>query len=229
MPVIASPGEPSTAAEPVPSDRAVNGVGDVSVSTVADLLERLGDIAPARVRLSPPLGTATAADARAANDRRHGLCELVDGTLVEKPMGMWESVIAGIVIRLLGNFVYPGRLGVVTAPDATFTTWDRLAAADGGQEVPAPRLGPDLAVEVLSPSNTPAEIARKRRELFATGTRLMWIVDRPRRTFTVYVDAEGPAAAVRGVGDVVDGGDVLPGFTLDVADVFAQAERPPAA
>ena len=84
-------------------------------------LDRLGGVTPGRVRLSPPPGTATTDDPRAANARGDQLCELVDGTLVEKPMGMWESVIAGIVIRLMGNFVYPRRLGVVTAPDGTFT------------------------------------------------------------------------------------------------------------
>ncbi len=196
--------------------------------TVGDLLRRLGGISADRVRWTPTPGTATAADARLVNDRDHVCCELIDGTLVEKPMGAWESSVAAVVIRLMGNFVAPRRLGMVTAPDGTFTvageqvrmpdvtftTWARLAAADGGRQVWAPHLGPDLAVEVLSPSNTAAEIARKRRELFAGGTRLMWVADRPTRTFAVYTTGDGPPAAVRGVGETVDGGDVPAGVDL---------------
>ena len=49
---------------------------------------------------------------------------------------------------------------------------------------------------------------------------------RPERTFAVYTAGDGPPIAVRGVGETVDGGGVLPGFTLDVAAVFAEAEWP---
>lgn len=207
--------------------------------TVADLLERLGGVPAARVRLHPWPGTATRDDARSANERGIA-CELIDGTLVEKRIGLWESAIVMVVGQLLRNFVGPRRLGMVAGeagtftvlgeqvriPDVTFTTWARLAEADQGREVWAPHLSPDLAVEVLGPRNTAAEIARKRRELFAGGTRLMWVFDRPTRTVAVYAAGDGPPAIVRGVGDTVDGDDVLPGFTLDVAGVFAEAEPP---
>ncbi len=207
--------------------------------TVADLLDRLDGIPASRVRLHPPPGTATDEDAIGAEVRYGCLCELVEGTLVEKPVGFEESVLASIIARLLGNFVMPRRLGPIAGeqgmlrimpgrvrmPDVSFTSWGRLPADYVTNA--APRVSPDLAVEVLSPSNTAAEMDRKRAEYFAGGTRLVWIVDPVGRTFAVYTPG-GSEPALFGVGGTVDGGDVLPGFTLDVADVFAQAERPPA-
>ena len=90
---------------------------------------------------------------------------------------------------------------------------------------PAPAVSPDLAVEVLSPSNTAAEMARKRADYFAGGTRLVWMVDPPARTIAVYVP-DGAAPVVYGTGDVIGGDEVLPGFTMAVADAFAGADRP---
>ena len=65
-----------------------------TIETVASLLERLGGIAPDRVRIKPPLGTATEADLIAAAQRDGHACELVDGVLVEKAMGYGESLLA---------------------------------------------------------------------------------------------------------------------------------------
>jgi hypothetical protein len=67
--------------------------------TVSDLLHQLGDIPPERVRLQPAPGTATEADVVAVHDREKRLCELVDGVLVEKTMGYYESYIAATLIR----------------------------------------------------------------------------------------------------------------------------------
>ena len=75
--------------------------------TAAELLERLGGISPSRVLLDPPPGHATVEDVIAAHDRDNRLCELVDGTLVEKPMGYGESFIAGTVLMALRLFVDP--------------------------------------------------------------------------------------------------------------------------
>jgi Uma2 family endonuclease len=207
--------------------------------TVADLLDRLGGIPASRVRMHPTPGTATEDDAIAAESQFGRLCELVEGTLVEKPVGFYESIIAGVISRMLGEFVVPRRLGVVAGeqgmmrvvpgrvrmPDVSFTSWPRVPA-DFVSDA-APRVSPDLAIEVLSAGNTVAEMDSKRAEYFAGGTRLVWLVDPRDRTFAVY--RPGAADPVMfGAGDVVDGGDVLPGFALDVADVFAQAERPTA-
>ena len=82
---------------------------------------------------------------------------------------------------------------------------------------------PELAVEVLSLSNTKAEIARKRREYFAAGVRLVWEVDLRTRTFTVFIAAE--EATVLDASMILLGGDVLPGFALPLAALFAELDR----
>ena len=208
------------------------------VDTMADLLDRLGGIPASRVRMHPPPGTATDEDAIAAEQRYGRLCELVEGTLVEKPVGFYESILASIISHLLGDYVLPRKLGVIAGeqgmmrvrpsrvrmPDVSFTSWARLPA-DYVQNA-APRVSPDLAVEVLSLSNTAGEMAIKRAEYFAGGTRLVWIVDPRAQTFAVYRPGR-PEPEMFATGQVVDGGDALPGFTLDTAGVFAQADRPP--
>src|SRR5690349_11244645 len=86
--------------------------------TLADWLHVLGDIAPERVLCDPLMGTATEADLLKhldAADKR--LCELVDGTLVEKPLGYYESLIAVILIQELLNFIRPKNLGIVSSGD----------------------------------------------------------------------------------------------------------------
>jgi hypothetical protein len=70
-----------------------------NLETVADLLERLGDIPPQRVRMKPYPGTATEQDviaAESAVDKR--LYELIDGTLVEKPRGFFEARVGGVLL-----------------------------------------------------------------------------------------------------------------------------------
>ncbi len=159
-----------------------------SIETLADLLDQLGGIAPERVRLPPPPGTATEKDVLKVHARQGRLCELVDGVLVEKGMGFLESVLASALIEVLQGFVKPRNLGLVAGeagmmrlapgliriPDVAFISWERLP----GQRMPReaiPDLAPDLVVEVLSTSNTEAEMARKRREYFAAGARLVWV------------------------------------------------------
>jgi Uma2 family endonuclease len=88
-------------------------------ATVGDLLKRLGDIPAGRVRWHPTPGTATEKDVIEALDREDRLCELVEGTLVEKPMGYEESDIAGLILTALNNFVRPRKLGIVTGADGT--------------------------------------------------------------------------------------------------------------
>lgn len=205
--------------------------------TIADLLHRLGDVPAERVVAWPLPGTATEDDLLEflARDR---VCELVDGTLVEKPVGTKESFIATILIRILGTFVAPRRLGLlsegqgpyrlstglVRLPDVAFIAWDRLP----GKVLELPAIAtavPNLAIEVLSESNTAAEIARKNREYFAAGVELVWIFDPDTRTIAVHTAADHPDRVLAEF-DVLDGGTVLPGFRLRFAEVFAELESP---
>src|SRR5581483_12070113 len=85
--------------------------------TAADWWDALGQVPMERIVFDPLPGTATEADVVRLDDHEDRLCELIDGTLVEKPMGFEESAIAAVVITLLRTFVKPRKLGVVTAPD----------------------------------------------------------------------------------------------------------------
>ena len=201
--------------------------------TVADLLRRLGNVPAHRVRLHPAPGAATEKDLIRHNESKlkTAICELVDGCLVEKPMGWEEAAIAGLIIQALLNFVRPRTLGtvlppdgmlrlvpgLVRVPDVSFLARGKLTRyKHGGQR--GPSVAADLAVEVISKSNTKAEIARKLEEYFAAGTRLAWVVDP--KTQTVRVHTAPRESVVLGLDGILDGGDVLPGFRLPVQDLF---------
>jgi Uma2 family endonuclease len=110
----------------------------------------------------------------------------------------------------------------VRIPDVAFTSWDRLPGRRRPGS-PVPLLAPDLAVEVLSRSNTPGEMALKRQDYFTAGVRLVWEIDPEARTVVVYTS---PTHAVTlGLADTLDGGLVLPGFTLPVQELFAELDR----
>ncbi|HSV15695.1 MAG TPA: Uma2 family endonuclease [Tepidisphaeraceae bacterium] len=203
------------------------------VETLADLLEQLG-VPPERVWLRPAPGTATEADIIYADDHLDRLCELIDGTMVEKAMGTRESLIATVISSLLYAFVLPRKLGFVVGadsmfrlfpgqvrmPDVAFISLKRLPS--GIATEPIAPIAPELAVEVLSASNTPQEMKRKRREYFNSGVQLLWLVDPNLRTIDVYTAPENPVR--RQVTDALDGGVVLPGFSVPVADLFSMLD-----
>src|SRR6516164_6732974 len=81
--------------------------------TLADVLRQLGGISPKRIRFHPAPGTATEEDVIKIRDRERRLFELVDGVLVEKVMGYWESVLAVELARLMGNSVTRRKLGTL--------------------------------------------------------------------------------------------------------------------
>jgi Uma2 family endonuclease len=207
-----------------------------SINTLADLLKRLGDIPLDRIRFRPPLGTATVQDVIDIQRREGKLCELVEGVLLEKAVGYRESGLAIFLGGLLNAFVIPRNLGVVTGPDGTvelmadlvripdvaFTSWDRLPGRRR-PDAPVPRLAPNLAVEVLSRSNTPGEMKVKRQDYFSAGVQLYWEIDPVARTVAVFTSVSDMQAL--GVGDTLDGGTVLPGFSLPVRDLFAELDR----
>jgi hypothetical protein len=76
-----------------------------ATGSLAELIERLGSIAPERIRLSPHPGTATEQDVLARPDGVKRICELVDGVLVEKAMGYYESLLAGLLIGYLREYL----------------------------------------------------------------------------------------------------------------------------
>ena len=206
-----------------------------TIETLADLLEQLGGIVPKRVRFRPPPGTATEKDVLEVEAHEDRLCELVDGVLVEKAMGWRESLLASVLITILSNFVRPRNLGLVTGeagmvrlasglvriPDVAFVSWDRLPNRRVPSD-PIPALAPDLAVEVLSAGNTPGEMARKRQEYFAAGVQVVWQVDP--HTRTVEVCTAPDQSTGRHEAQTLEGGAVLPGFTLPLQALFSELD-----
>ena len=202
-------------------------------ATAAALLHFLGDVPPERVILDPLPGTATEADLlRLCEGTPKRLCELIDGTLVEKPVGLLESIIGVDLSTDINIYNRQHKLGVVAGadgmmrilanqiriPDVAFVSAERFAATPDARR-PVPTMAPDLAVEVLSESNTRWEMAQKLRDYFAGGTRLVWYIDLRTRTVAVYHKA-GEPTRVLGEADALDGEGVLPGFSLPLAEVF---------
>ena len=208
-----------------------------STETLGDLLKQLGDISPDRIRMRPAPGTATEADVERIHAKEKRLYELIDGVLVEKGMGYPESLLAVAIAAALRNWVVARRLGLVSGadgmmrlfpglvriPDVAFVSRERLP---GGRvpEEPIPSIAPDLAVEVLSESNTKREMARKCNEYFDAGVRLVWIVDPKTSTVAVFTGPE--EFKVLNQDQTLDGGEVLPGFTLSLRELFADPLNP---
>jgi Uma2 family endonuclease len=204
--------------------------------TIEDLVEQLGGIPLRRIRMTPTPGTATETDLLEAEGRYHSLFELVDGVLVEKAIGYRESILAAALGGILLDFVGPRNLGVVSGPDGmvrlfpglvrgpdvAYATWDCFPDRRIPDE-PIPTLAPDLVVEVLSESNTVREMERKRGEYFSQGVSVVWEIDPETRTATVY-KADGTVIELT-ESDRLDGGDVLPGFSLELRELFAELDR----
>jgi Uma2 family endonuclease len=201
-----------------------------------DLVERLGGIPLSRILVDPAPGTATEADLLDVKRQFNRLYELVDGVLVEKDMGYVESILAGALIQILRNFVVPRNLGLVSSPDGSirlfpgliripdvaFASWDRFPDRRIPKE-PIPSLAPDLVIEVLSESNTLTEMERKRGEYFAAGVQLIWEVDPDTRTVVVYTP-DGTVNRLN-ISQSLDGGVVLPGFVLEIGELFSELDR----
>ncbi len=207
-----------------------------TIKTMADLLDRLGGIPLNRIRFRPSIGGATVQDVIDIRRQEGKLCELLDGVLLEKVMGFIESALAGLLIEVLRAFVVPRNLGIVTGPDGTielmsglvripdvaFISWDRLPARRY-PTAPIPQLAPNLAVEVLSRSNTPGEMSVKRQDYFTAGVELVWEIDPDARTVAVYTSATDITTLSET--DTLDGGTVLPGFKLSLQHLFAELDR----
>jgi Uma2 family endonuclease len=204
--------------------------------TAVRLAERFGPIPLDRIRLQPLPGTATEDHVVEIHDSESRLFELVDGILVEKTMGAYESMLAMEIGSLLRNFVKPRKLGTVLGadgmlrlteglvriPDVAFLSMAKFPKGRFPKGAIAP-LAPDLAVEVLSANNTQEEMEEKLHDYFEHGTRLVWYVDPRHRVIHVFQSPE--QSSIHSAGDMVTGGDVLPGFELDVRELFS--ELPP--
>jgi Uma2 family endonuclease len=199
----------------------------------AQRLLRLGNLPSHRIVAEPAPGTATVDDLVAAGKP---VCELVDGTLVRSAVGFTEAVLNAFlamklmtVVRetglgILTNTLAPCELapGLVRTANLAFTPWSRMPGRRMSKE-PITRSVPTLVCWMVYPDNTDAEMARKRDEYFRAGVRLLWEIDPRTRTVREYTaphQARDLTAA-----DTLDGRDVLPGFSLTLAELFAELDR----
>lgn len=161
--------------------------------------------------------------------------ELVRGALhVMTPASGAHGVVAGTLFAALNTFVEHRKLGMcfpdntgfqlpglgdtVRSPDVAFVRADRLPADGIGSGWMT--VAPDLVVEILSPTETDAELEDELNDYRSAGTRLFWIVDPQKRSVSIR-DAEVHERVVHEDG-VIDGANVLPGFVMRVEQLFAR-------
>lgn len=159
--------------------------------------------------------------------------ELVNGELVERPMGQRSSRIGGRLFFLLGMFnhqhrqgwlypadasyqCFPDEPGKVRKPDVSFIRKERQAVHEEPEG--HSHIAPDLAVEVLSPNDLADEIDEKVEDYLGAGVALVWVVH-PRLRMVVVHRHDG-TSAVRRENDELDGENVLPGFRCRVSELF---------
>jgi Uma2 family endonuclease len=212
-------------------------VDEPTPGTLEELVDRLGGIPLSRILTRPAPGTATEEDLLAAlKEPEKRICELVDGVLVEKAMGTREALLAGLIVYFFWEYLRRNKIGkalgadgmlrlmpgLVRVPDVSFLSKDRLPDGQIPDQAIAP-LAPDLAVEVVSKSNTRKEIQRKIKEYFLTGARLVWVIYPKRGTAESYTAPDVKHKV--GKQQALDGGDVLPGFRLSLKELFEVAEE----
>jgi Uma2 family endonuclease len=161
------------------------------------------------------------------------LYEVVGGKLVEKTLGASEIEIATLLVGFLVPFVRSHRLGRVLGemifridqakdlqrrPDVSFVSHARWPSHRRVPKVAVWDIVPDMAIEIVSPSNTADHVQEKIHDYFTAGVSRVWVVYPRQQEIYVY---ESPAKIqVLQLGQELDGGDLIPGFRLPLAALF---------
>jgi Uma2 family endonuclease len=127
-----------------------------------------------------------------------------------------DSSLLGEALIGEGGFAFEGEVDSLLAPDVAFMRLEKIPPKNDWDDWF--RVAPDAVVEVKSPSNTRKEIARKVAIYLAGGVSLVFVADPDHETITAHY-ADGSVRVYR-IGDILDGGDVLPGFKVPVAEIF---------
>lgn len=161
------------------------------------------------------------------------LYEVVDDKIVEKIVGAYEVDLATLLIELLAPFVRVHRLGRVFSemifridqvrnlqrrPDVAFVSHARWPMRRRAPKVAVWDMVPDLAVEVVSPTNSASQVQEKIHEYFRAGVSRVWVVYPGQQE--VYVYTSPTQIQVLQLGQDLDGGDLVPGFRLPLAALF---------
>ncbi len=170
-------------------------------------------------------------------DDSDDLYEVIDGVRTVKTMGFLASIIATRLARHLGIYAEDHDIGLVILesifkfsdaatrrPDISLVSFEQLAKIDLRSDPAEPELAPKLAVEVISPTNSAVAVERKILKYFAAGVEAVWVVHPT--TERIYLYDSPTACKIIGSGDMLEGGKVLPGFSMPVADVFIIPKLP---
>jgi Uma2 family endonuclease len=181
----------------------------------------------------PRIGSSESMDAFPITVPDDMLYEVVDGKIVEKLVGAYEGDIAGILYQFLGMFASTNRLGrafievifhidqtkkLQRRPDVAFVSHARWPVNRRAPKVAVWDMVPDLAVEVVGPSNSASQVQEKMHEYLRAGVTAVWIIYPEQKE--VYIYASPAKIQVLQVGEELDGGDLIPGFRLPVATLF---------
>ena len=208
-----------------------------TMPTLAGVLRLVPALPPERICMNPLPGTASETDSIHSQDQLGFICELVNGTLVRKTVGLYESALAAEIIVLIGAFLKKHRLGrltgpdgptrlkkgVVIFPDIAFYSWERLKKSPIKRGTAAAQVSPDLVIEILSPGNTPQEMEDKLSDYLAAKVRLVWYIDPKTKTAKAW-QSQSRCTDIPASG-ALDGSDVLPGFKLNLRQLFASVEE----
>ncbi|MFM9266594.1 Uma2 family endonuclease [Tychonema sp. BBK16] len=189
---------------------------------------------PAPTQLETPAEEKVWTDAEFMALSRDGhRYEIVNGELIDMGnSGAKHGYVCSVLMILLGGYVHIQKLGAMfdsstafkmksgnkRSPDVSFMAKERLQGLD---ELPDGFLegAPDLAVEILSPSNTVEEIHNKLVEYFDNGSRLVWVINPKEKYVLVYRSSQEPDRLLKSI-DSLDGEEVVPGFSLAIAELF---------
>ncbi len=172
-----------------------------------------------------------------------GHYEVVGGQVVEKPpMNAYETDVACALFEIMAPFTRSRRLGRVFAemlfridpetgldrrPDLAFVSQARWPLGRCAPTTPAWEVVPDLAIEVISPTNRANEVLEKVRDYFRTGVRMVWVVYPLFGEVQVFHAATTMRALRLETGDVLDGGDVVPGFSIALGEFLGRSDAEP--
>ena len=164
-------------------------------------------------------------------DDRYKKSELVQGGLITmSPTGFEHGIVSARIAQRLHDFVRPRGLGyicgaetgfilqrnpdTVRAPDVAFVCKEKVSSLPTSFA----EFAPDLAVEIISPTDRSGEMEQKIADYLAAGTRLVWVVYPA--TKTVYVYRPGRAVQRLSASETLSGEDVLPGFSITISEFF---------